>query len=84
MAHNPEDSAGAQLALAVAVNLLLSRHRGDARMVKALEEGLEHMRAHILASSSTERKLQAFEEVAETLQATISGSPADARRPDDA
>jgi len=67
MAHNPEDSAGAQLALIVAVKLLLSAYRGNDGAASALSDELERMRADLLASGATDRKLEAFEETATSL-----------------
>lgn len=67
MAHNPEDSAGAQLAIIVAVKLLLSAHKGNASATAALTDELERMRSDLLASNSTEQKLHAFDETAEAL-----------------
>lgn len=69
--HNPEDSAGAQLAMLVAVQLLLSSYRGNADAVSALETGLEQMRALLLASAAADRKIFAFEETAESLLQVI-------------
>lgn len=65
--HNPEDSAGAQLAMIVALKLLLSPYRGNPEAIAALESELERMRASLLASPAEERKLQAFDETAESL-----------------
>lgn len=65
--HNPEDSAGAQLAMIVALKLLLSPYRGNPEAIAALESELERMRALLLASPAEERKLQAFDETAESL-----------------
>jgi len=67
MAHNPEDSAGAQLAIIVAVKLLLSAHKGNPSATAALTDKLERMRSDLLASNSTEQKLHAFDETAEAL-----------------
>ena len=71
MAHNPEDSAGAQLAMIVALKLLMTPYRGNAQAIASLEEGLEQMRANMLASHSSEQKLEAFNETAEALMAVI-------------
>jgi len=65
--HNPEDSAGAQLAMLVALKLLLSSHRGSADAKRALEEELERMRALLIGSSSADAKLLAFDETAASL-----------------
>lgn len=70
---NPSDVAGAQLALIVAVQLLLSPHRGNAASLAALESELEAMRARLLASPAEERKIAAFEDMAETLLTTLRG-----------
>jgi len=67
MAHNPEDSAGAQLAIIVAVKLLLSAHKGNPSATAALTDKLERMRSDLLASNSTEQQLHAFDETAEAL-----------------
>jgi len=67
MAHDPEDSAGAQLALIAAVKLLLSAYRGNDQALQALTAELESMRANLLATSCTERKLHAFDEAAQGL-----------------
>jgi hypothetical protein len=65
--HNPEDSAGAQLAILVAVKLLLSSHKGNSQAIAALESEMERMRADLLASRASDRKLEAFEVAAEAL-----------------
>ena len=65
--HNPEDSAGAQLAMIVALKLLLSSYRGNPAAATALEQELEQMRALLLASPAEERKIAAFNETAEAL-----------------
>lgn len=70
-AHNPEDSAGAQIAMMVALGALLRLHQGNPVVGHALEQGMEAARAGLLASPSEERKLQAFEEVAEVLLAAF-------------
>jgi len=70
--HNPEDSAGAQLALVVAVKLLLSQFRGNEQALVALESELEAMRALLLCSPAEDRKLKAFEETAKSLLAVLS------------
>lgn len=75
MAHNPEDSAGAQLAMFVALKLLLTPYRGKAEAIKALEDELERVRADILASGSTDRKLDAFNIAAEGLMDVIRPRP---------
>jgi hypothetical protein len=69
--HNPEDSAGAQLALVVAVKLLLSQFRGNDVAVLALESELERMRALLLGSAAEDRKVNAFNEMAESLLAVF-------------
>ncbi len=73
MTHHPDDSAGAQLALAVAVKLLLSAHRSNPQASAMLEEELEHMRAGLLGSSGSDRKLHAFDETAEALLQALRG-----------
>jgi hypothetical protein len=73
MAHNPEDSAGAQLAIVVAVKLLLSSHRGNPAATDALSNELERIRSSLLASNSTEQKLHAFNETAEALLDVLRG-----------
>lgn len=65
--HNPEDSAGAQLAMMVALKILLYEYRGNAKVIASLESELERMRALLLASPAEERKLAAFDEAAESL-----------------
>ena len=67
MAHNPEDSAGAQLALVVAVKLLLSAYKRQPKAIDLLTNELERMRADLLGTSSTDRKLGAFNDMAEAL-----------------
>lgn len=75
MAHNPEDSAGAQLAIIVAVKLLLSQFKDHPGHAVILEGELERMGASILASGSTDRKLEAFQATAEALMAAIKPAP---------
>jgi uncharacterized protein (DUF1786 family) len=65
--HNPEDSAGAQLAMLVALKLLLTPYRGNQQAIETLRDELERMRAMLLASPAEERKLHAFDEAAESL-----------------
>ena len=73
--HNPEDSAGAQLAMMVAVKLLLTPHRGNDAAIVSLESELERMRALLLASPAEERKLAAFDETAESLIEVVRPKP---------
>lgn len=72
-AHNPEDSAGAQLAIMVVVKLLLSSFRGNVAAEAALRSELETMRANLLASPAEERKVAAFDHAAETLLEALTG-----------
>jgi hypothetical protein len=65
--HNPEDSAGAQLAILVSLQLVLSQYRGNQELLSALESELEHMRGLLLSSSASDRKLLAFDATAEAL-----------------
>lgn len=74
-AHNPEDSAGAQLAMLVALKYLLSAHVNTPGVEEGLRGNLESMRADLLASSSEERKLQAFEVTAEALLQALKPAP---------
>lgn len=67
MAHNPEDSAGAQLAIIAAVKLLLSAYKGNPALTTAMTEELERMRSDLLASNSSEQKLHALNETADAL-----------------
>lgn len=67
MAHNPEDSAGAQLAMIVALKLLLTGYRSNPSALAAMTDELEHVRADILASRSSDQKLNAFNETADAL-----------------
>lgn len=71
MAHNPEDSAGAQLALVVAVKLLLTAYRGNPSAAASLGDELERMRANLLATNSSDQKIHAFNETAEALLDTL-------------
>lgn len=73
--HNPEDSAGAQLAMMAAVKLLLTPYRGNAEAIAALESELEQMRALLLGSPAEEQKLTAFEVAAESLIETVRPKP---------
>ena len=73
--HNPEDSAGAQLAMLAALQLLLTPYRGNAAAIAALETELERMRSLLLASPAEDRKLRAFEEAAESLLSVIRPGP---------
>ena len=66
-AHNPEDSAGAQLAMLVATQLLLSQFRGNEAVSNALTSELERMRALLLSSQASDRKIAAFEAASESL-----------------
>jgi len=69
--HNPEDSAGSQLAMVVALKLLMTPYRGNSQAIAEMELELEHMRALLLASPGSDRKLNAFNETAEALLAVI-------------
>lgn len=73
--HNPEDSAGAQLAMMVALKLLLSPYRCNEAAIAALESELERMRAMLLASPAEERKVAAFDESAESLIEVVRPKP---------
>ena len=73
--HNPEDSAGAQLAMMVALKLLLSSYRGNESAIASLESELERMRALLLASPAEERKVSAFDEAAESLLELVRPKP---------
>ena len=73
--HDPEDSAGAQLAMLVALKLLLTPYRGNSAAIGALESELEAMRAVLLGSSAEDRKLQGFEATAESLLEVIKPKP---------
>ncbi len=70
-AHNPEESAGGQLALTVAVKLLLTSFRGNPQAADTLEAELESLRADILAGPLEESKIDGFEAMAEALMQTI-------------
>lgn len=73
--HNPEDSAGAQLAMLAAVKLLLTPYRGNTEAIAALESELERTRALLLASPAEERKVAAFDEAAESLIEVVRPKP---------
>lgn len=73
--HNPEDSAGAQLAMMAALKLLLTPYSGNEQARAALEAALETIRASLLASPSEDRKLQAFDEAAESLISVVRPKP---------
>lgn len=72
MAANIEEIAGCQLALIVAIKLLLSSFRGNPQAIAALEDGLERMKADALASRASDRKLEAFDAIAESLIEVLS------------
>ncbi len=63
--------AGAQLAFSVAIKLLLMSHRGNNEAATVLGIEMEAMRARLLASSSSDYKIQAFEEAAAGLCAVL-------------
>ena len=73
--HNPEDSAGAQLAMMAVLQLLLSQYRGNASVLVALESALEEMRALLLSSPAEERKIESFEAAAESLIEVVRPKP---------
>lgn len=58
---------GAQHALTYAVNMALMPYRGNAQAAEALAGALESAKASLLASNSSDRSIQAFEEIADTL-----------------
>jgi len=74
MAHNPEHSAEAQLALVVAVKLLLTTLRANPLASAAMADEMERMRANLLATNSTDQKLHAFDETAGALLNALKSS----------
>ena len=69
--HVPDDSAGAQLAMLVAIKLLLTRYRGNPQAVQSLDIELEAMRANLLASAASDRKVVAFDTTAKSLREVV-------------
>jgi hypothetical protein len=65
--HNPEDSAGAQLAMLVAIKLLLLPYKANTAAINALQTEFESLRASLLASNSEDNKIEAFNETAESM-----------------
>lgn len=65
--------AGAQLALMLATQVLLQKHRGDPAMTASLSSGIEAMHALLLASPAGDQKLAGFEETAEELLKMLRG-----------
>lgn len=64
-------TSGAQLAMMVALKLLLTPYKGNQQAIDALQTELERVRASMLASSASDYKIHAFDEAVETLIATI-------------
>ena len=65
-------TAGAQLAMMVALKLLLTQYKGNQQAIDALQSELELMRTELIYSNASDYKRNAFEEAAGTLIATIS------------
>jgi tripartite-type tricarboxylate transporter receptor subunit TctC len=64
--------AGAQIALMAAVQLLLTAYKGNQQATAALATELEERRADLLSSSASDQKIQAFEDMAESLLECLS------------
>ena len=64
--------AGAQLALMVAVKLLLSAHKGNSQAIAAMANELEDARSLLLGSPASEYQIAAFEAAAESLIEVLS------------
>lgn len=64
-------TAGAQLAMMVALKLLLTPYKGNQQAIAALQSELERNRSSLLASAASDYKIHAFDETAETLIAKI-------------
>ena len=73
--HNPDDSAGAQLAMLVVLKLLLQPYRGNLEAIGALEQEFESTRAMLLGSSGTDRKIAAFDTTAESFLSILTAAP---------
>lgn len=63
--------AGTQIAMATALKLVLTSYKAHPDAINALRNELEEMRASLLASSASDRKLEAFEGCAESLLAAL-------------
>jgi hypothetical protein len=62
-----DDVAGIQLAQNIALQLMLTAYQGDTRMIAALKDEFEKKKANLLTSSSSDRKLSAFDTTAAQL-----------------
>lgn len=72
--HHLDATAGAQLALVVAVKLLLTPYKGNSAAHAALQEELESMKADLLGSHASDYKIEAFEAMAESLLEVVSST----------
>lgn len=64
--------SGAQIAMQNVVALLLMTYRGNPQIVSALQEALEFGKANLLASKSSDFKIDAFEETMKSVIAALS------------
>lgn len=64
--------AGAQLAMMTALSVTLTPYKKNPQALEALRHALEDIRAGLLASSASDRKIHHFDEVAETLLESLS------------
>jgi hypothetical protein len=64
---------GAQIAMQVGLNLVLTGIRGHPDLRKVLEAELEESHARMLAGVNSDAKIQGFETMAKTMKAAIKG-----------
>jgi hypothetical protein len=69
--HHLDAVAGTQLALVTATKLLLSSYQGNSQAEYALQEELERMKSNMLHSSSSDYKIEAFDEAADALLSVL-------------
>lgn len=63
--------AGAQVAQAMVIGLLLQQHRNDPQALPAIKHHADQTRADLLASRASARKIEAFDAIIQNLIASI-------------
>ncbi|MES2148623.1 MAG: hypothetical protein V4508_02410 [Pseudomonadota bacterium] len=59
--------AGAQSAMMAALTVCIEICKGNPQVAEAIAASLEHTRANLLASQGSDRKLEVFDSIAESL-----------------
>jgi hypothetical protein len=64
--------AGSQIAMQNVLALLLASYRGNPQIVAALQEAMEFGKANLLASKSSDFKIDAYEEIMKSVIESLS------------